>query len=202
VAPLVVVIFGLMATGKTTLARALGEALDLPVISSDVVRKTLAGLIPATPTPLKFGTGIYAEDFSQRTYAEVRRLASQHLDSGRGVILDASFKRARERELIRQLAREHGAKIAFILCTCSLEVARGRLGIRAHDPKAISDGREELLTAQAQDFDPVSAADRPLLKLETGREWPVVLAELTNFVAPHVKEEGDRHTTRRSNRPH
>ena len=71
-----VVIFGLMATGKTTLARALGQALGLPVVESDRVRKLLAGLEPTTRAAVAFGQGIYAADFSARTYAEMRRQAA------------------------------------------------------------------------------------------------------------------------------
>ncbi|MGA9822826.1 MAG: AAA family ATPase, partial [Desulfobaccales bacterium] len=87
-----VVIFGLMGAGKSTLARALGQARGWPVIESDRVRKALAGLAPGDRAETDFGQGIYAEDFSARTYAEMLRLAAAHLAEGSGVILDGSFK--------------------------------------------------------------------------------------------------------------
>jgi hypothetical protein len=183
---IVVVIFGLMGTGKTTLARALGETLGLPAVHSDAVRKTLAGLAPTTRAPLEFGQGIYAEDFSARTYTEMRRLAAAHLAEGRSVILDASFKRARERDLARELAREHGAQTLFVYCECAPLVARERLGIRLTDPAAISDGRVELFADQRRDFDPLGPQDRPLLRLDTGRELAVVLEELKGFVQSYL----------------
>jgi predicted kinase len=177
-----VVVFGLMGTGKTTLARALGEALGWPVVHSDAVRKTLAGLTPTTRVPLEFGAGIYAEDFSARTYGEMRRLARESLAAGPGVILDGSYKRGAERAEVRDLAREAGAEALFILCECPAEVVRARLGIRRDDPRAISNGRVELFEAQARDFDPLTPEDRPLLRLNTGREMKTVLAELKDFV--------------------
>ncbi len=183
---LVVVIFGLMGTGKTTLARALGEALGLKAIHSDAVRKTLAGLAPTDRAPLEFGQGIYADDFSTRTYTEMRRLAGAHLAAGRGVILDGSYKRAPERDLVRQLAREHGAGVVLVYCECAPQVARERLGIRLTDSAAISDGRVELFEAQARDFDPLGPGDRPLLRLDTGRELGVVLEELKGFVQGYL----------------
>jgi len=179
---LVVVLFGLMGTGKTTLAQALGEALGLPVIHSDAVRKTLAGLTPTTRVPLEFGAGIYGEDFSARTYAQMRRLARESLAAGPGVILDASYKRAKERVLVRDLAQGQGATALFVYCECPAEVAQERLGIRRDDPRAISNGRVELFEAQARDFDPLMPDDRPLLRLQTGRELGVVLDELKAFV--------------------
>ncbi len=156
-----VVIFGLMGAGKTTLALALGQALDWPVIESDRVRKALAGLSPRRPGPVAFGQGIYGEDFSARTYGEMRRLAAAHLAAGRSVILDGSFKRAGERERVRLLAREHRAPALFVYCACPPEEARRRLGIRLTDPQAVSNGRVELFAAQAGDFDPPGPEDRP-----------------------------------------
>ena len=183
---LMVVVFGLMGTGKTTLARALGESLGLAVISSDAVRKRLAGMEPTTRVPLEFGKGMYAEDFSDRTYEEMRRQARAPLATGRGVILDASFKRARERELVRQLAREQDARAVFVYCQCAPAVAWQRLGIRLTDPEAISDGRVELFQTQARDFDPFMPEDRPLLRLDTGRELNAVLDELKSFVQSYL----------------
>jgi len=179
---MVVVIFGLMATGKTTVARALGQALAWPVVKSDRVRKQLAGMKPTTRTPLAFGQGIYAADFSTCTYEEMRHQAAAILSTGVSVILDGSYKRAGEREMVRQLAREHQATALFVYCECPPAEARRRAGIRLSDPQAISDGRVELFAAQVKDFDPLMPEDRPLLRLNTDREFVVVLEELQGFV--------------------
>lgn len=189
---MIVVVFGLMGTGKSNRSRALAASLGWPVIHSDVLRKTLAGLKPTDRVPVDFGQGIYNEDFSTRTYTEMLRLAREHLAAGRSVILDASYKRAQERERVRQLAREQGARVVFVYCECPPGVARERLGIRLTDPEAISDGRVELFEAQSRDFDPFMPEDRPLLRLDTTRDPGVVLNELVNFVQG-FQDEGDPH---------
>ncbi|MBI4643814.1 MAG: AAA family ATPase [Deltaproteobacteria bacterium] len=174
----VVVIFGLMGTGKTTLARALGEEMGWPVVHSDAVRKTLAGLTPTTPTPTEFGKGIYDEEFSRRTYKEMCSQAGAHLAAGQSVILDGSYKRATERDLVKQLARDHDAAAIFLYCACPLEVVKERLGIRAKDPESISDGREEILEAQAKDFDPVDLKLPDFWGVNTNREMPDILEKV------------------------
>jgi len=171
-----------MGTGKTTLARALGERLGWPVIHSDAVRKTLAGLEPTLPVVEEFGQGIYRESFSRRTYAEMLRQARQHLEKAPGVILDGSYKRAAERQKVREAARKWGARVAFIYCDCPRELVRQRLTRRTAAGRSISDGRLELLDLQEQDYDPLTAADEPRLRLDTGQDWPEVLAAAEAFL--------------------
>ena len=180
----VIVIFGLMGTGKTTLAAALGRELGWPVVHSDAVRKNLAGLTPTTPTPTAFGQGIYDADFSRRTYEEMRRQAASHLAAGQSVILDGSFKRAAERDLVKQLAQENEAAAVFLYCACPLEVVLKRLDIRAQDPQSISDGREEILAAQARDFDPVDLTLPDFWGVNTNREMPEVLEKVKYLLDP------------------
>ena len=178
-----VVIFGLMGVGKTTVAQALGQARGWPVIHSDAVRKALAGLAPTTPALYEFGQGIYSKDFSQKTYTEMRRRAGELLDGGATrVILDASFKSVKERDRVRELARNKEARAVFVYCFCPKEVVRVRLLQRKANSSAISDGRLELLDLQVEDFEPVTEADQPLLRLDTGRDLEHVLQEVSEFL--------------------
>lgn len=179
-----VVVFGLMGTGKTTLARALGEKLGWPVVHSDPVRKGLAGLEPTIPVLEEFGQGIYSETFSRKTYAEMLRQARRHLDKAPGVILDGSYKRAAERERVRQAAREWGAEALFIYCECPKEIVRERL-IRRRATASISNGRLELLEFQKEDFDPLTQDDQPRLTVDTGREIEAILANIQQFIEKH-----------------
>jgi predicted kinase len=180
---LLVVIFGLMGVGKSTVAKALAEAKGWPAIHSDVVRKALAGLAPTTRAHFKFGHGIYTEDYSRKTYAEMLRRATELLDGGATrVILDASFKSSAERARVRALAREKGARTAFVFCHCPKEVVRQRLQQRADNSSAISDGRLELLDSQTEDFEPLTESDQPLLRLDTGEELEKVLKKVNEFL--------------------
>ncbi len=97
-----VTIFGLMGGRQDHHGPGPGPGLGWPVIESDRVRKTLAGMAATTRAAEEFGKGIYAADFSTRTYAEMRGQAAAHLAAGGSVILDGSYKRAGERELVRQ----------------------------------------------------------------------------------------------------
>ncbi|MBI5585793.1 MAG: AAA family ATPase, partial [Deltaproteobacteria bacterium] len=174
----IIVIFGLMGTGKTTLAQALHRETGWKIISSDVVRKRLLGLAPTARRWEGFGQGIYSPEVSQQTYQAMREEARQNLKPGHPVILDGSYKSREEREDLLDLARDLGAEITFVECTAPASLIRQRLEQRRRDSQAVSDGRWEIFRAQKADFDPTGEwikrhgfrvqVDQPAEKLAPG----------------------------------
>jgi hypothetical protein len=90
VEPTLWVCMGLPASGKTTLAHALAGRLGLLHLSSDVVRKRMAGLRPTVHPVDGFERGLYSRSMSPRTYATLRRHAARWLRRGRSILLDAT----------------------------------------------------------------------------------------------------------------
>ena len=66
--PGLVLVSGLPGTGKSTLARGLARTAKLHLLSSDRVRKGLAGLEPDAEASAAFGEGIYTQEWTERTY--------------------------------------------------------------------------------------------------------------------------------------
>lgn len=177
------IIFGVIASGKTTLARNLGEKLGWLAIHSDQVRKSLAGVPLTQRVTVPFGEGLYAPAMSGRTYEEMFRQAAAQLRAGRSVILDGSFMRAADRQQARELAAQHQADIFFILCSCSPAETRRRLAQRAGNRQAVSDGREDILTEQQKRFEPIDdLTGVPVLKVATDRPLEAVVAEVMAFL--------------------
>jgi aminoglycoside phosphotransferase family enzyme/predicted kinase len=139
--PLLVVTMGLPATGKTTLARALAGQLGLGYLSSDVLRKQLAGLRPTEHRFVGFERGLYSRASSARTYAVLRRRAARYLRSGHSVVLDATYGQPRERSAIRALAQRTGARLVVLVCRADEAVLRARLAARVQEPGTTSDAR-------------------------------------------------------------
>jgi predicted kinase len=183
--PRLIVIFGLIASGKTTLAQALGKKLGLPVVHSDIVRKTLVGIPASQRVEVPYGKGIYAPYVSGRTYQEMFRQAREVLQAGSDVIMEGSFMRAADRHQASELAALCQAEVFFILCSCQAEETLRRLARRAGDTQAISNGRQEILMAQQEVFEPITDLHEvPVLILDTNRPMEAILEETLSFLNP------------------
>ncbi len=149
---LLIITCGLTATGKSTLARRLAQLTGMEVLSSDVTRKTLAGVQPSEHRFESFGRGIYRDEFTDRTYADLLAAAGEVLAQGRSVIVDASFVRRKYRLWARRLAGETGAQFACVELRAGDAAVRRRLVKRLRERGDPSDARWEIYVAQKRRF--------------------------------------------------
>jgi aminoglycoside phosphotransferase family enzyme/predicted kinase len=157
--PTLLMMGGVMGTGKSTLAHALQHELGWALFSSDTIRKQLAHLDPVLPQADAFGQGVYSPERTARTYQTMLVEASAALASGRSVLLDASFIRRADRQEAAHEATARGAHTLFVECVCPREVVLERLTRRwkarvargqatSEEASRASDGRPDLYDAQ------------------------------------------------------
>jgi predicted kinase len=145
--PLLAAVLGPPASGKTTVARALAGRLGLVHLSSDVVRKELAGLPPTDHCDVPYGKGPYSAAMTRRTYAALLERAGRWLRRGHPVVLDATFGRPAQRAALQRLARRCRARLVVLVCRADEARLRARLAARASEPEGTSDARLELWPA-------------------------------------------------------
>ena len=176
---------GVTGTGKSTLASELARRWAMEHISSDLVRKDLAGIHPTDRRYESFQEGIYSPQFSAQTYDAMLSEARRRLLTGRSVILDGTFRRADERTKATELAREIGADCWIVQCVLDETEARRRLEIRAAEGGSSSDGRWELYHLQLQQWEPVAEVptNRRFVLDTGGSTEEVVAALLRGFYA-------------------
>lgn len=122
-----VLIGGLPGTGKSTLAVNLGERTGWSRLTSDYLRKRMAGLAPHEDATAEFGTGIYDAAHTADTYSSMLAEAADLLGRGRSVILDASWIRRSWRSAAQELANECGAELVQLRCTAPRAVTGERI---------------------------------------------------------------------------
>jgi predicted kinase len=169
---MLIMVGGLMGTGKSTLARALQHELGCMLFSSDIVRKRLAHRDPTQPQADAFGQGVYSAEWTARTYHALRAETSAALEDGHSVVLDASFLRRADRQAVAHEATARGAHVLFVECICPREVVLQRLAQRwkarmegeqlpGKEASFASDGRPDLYDAQCTAWEPFSVDKEP-----------------------------------------
>ncbi|MBI5886755.1 MAG: AAA family ATPase [Deltaproteobacteria bacterium] len=129
--PMLVVVRGLSGTGKTTLAQAISQAADMPVVSSDIVRKRLAGMRTDEHASNAYNEGIYSPEFTDKTYNALIDEAGRMLASGRPVIVEATFASAGRLDAAIEAAIGAGARVRIIECRADDEIVKRNMAARA-----------------------------------------------------------------------
>jgi uncharacterized protein len=142
---------GLPGTGKTTLGGALADRFGAVLLSSDRLRKELAGIDPDTHMPAPFGQGLYDGPHTEATYAELLRRAEALLTRGESVVLDASWTGAHHRAAAEHLADRTRSRLVQLQCTAAAETTERRLATRTH---TASDATLSIGEAMAHTADP------------------------------------------------
>lgn len=177
--PLVVVLCGVAGSGKSTLAADLSARSGLPHLSSDRVRKELAGLSPDMPGAQE----LYTPERTEATYGELASRARAALASGAGAIVDATLHRRDHRAPLHQI----GAPLLWVECKAREQELRSRVAVRAHAPEHGSDATWPVTAAQLSAWEPlddVQPGDRHALCTDGPVER--CLDELESFVSAAV----------------
>jgi predicted kinase len=136
--PLLVVVTGPPAAGKTTIARGLAARLRLPLIAKDTIKEALFD-----------GLGTDDLAWSQRlgeaTYLAMFALAEESVAAGASLVLEANFVRGRESRLAALPFR-----FVQVHCSAPLEVLVERYGRRERHPGHVDSERIHALRAAVE----------------------------------------------------
>jgi aminoglycoside phosphotransferase family enzyme/predicted kinase len=163
--PLLLIVGGLMGTGKSTLAAKLADAFDIDILSTDHLRHIMLGM---SEVPAAYGQGKYQPALRDRVYDELLRQAAELLKSGQSVVLDGTFLTDSLRTRAYDVAHKHGAVPLHVSCTCPRQLAYARIQQRADYGTSESEARTELYDLQARDFES-PCADDPSIIVDTAQ---------------------------------
>lgn len=192
--PLAITLCGLPAAGKSHLAAALARRSGFALVGSDATRKRLAGIPLSERAPRE----LYSADWNERTYAELGRVAASHcVREGCGAVIDATFRRRRDRETFSN-AFAGCAPVLFVECLAPPALRRERAVARELEPSAGSDASGELVGGGHFQWQPLEEVPAQAhITLRTDRPLTAQLEALctlldTRMRALHAGDEGSR----------
>ena len=152
--PILWVVYGLPASGKSTMAKRLAAVFDIRVIPSDVIRKKLFADSSGSSVESAFGQGIYSAYATKVTYGHMFAQAREDLKKGESVVIDATFSQAVQRAETMRIAACLEATPVFVECRASDSILAERLLQRENTP-SVSDARLVHLPAFKKRFEPL-----------------------------------------------
>jgi aminoglycoside phosphotransferase family enzyme/predicted kinase len=144
--------------GKSTLAVGIADRTGWTVLRSDEVRKDLAGVGHTTGMVSRVGEGIYDERTAAETYTALLARARLLLEGGESVLLDATWRDARQREAAGVIAGATSSELVELRCDAPRRVREQRVGRRARLGSDASDATVEIARELAGRADPWPSA--------------------------------------------
>ena len=113
--PMLIVIFGLPGTGKTTFAETLSQHLGIGHFNTDRVRN------------LMDKRKQYDEENKALVYDKMLSLTKSEIEKGKNVIVDGTFYKKKLRTRLMELAKQYDASVKWIQVCADEEVVKERI---------------------------------------------------------------------------
>lgn len=136
--PRVILIGGYSGTGKSTLSRALKQALpekeNWLVLDADVVRKELWGVDPLTTLPDE----AYSMEMHIKLADEMIRRMKNAVQNGRSVISNSTYLNAEGRDKVENQITALGVPATGLFLTADQKTLKKRIRNRKEDPSDVT----------------------------------------------------------------
>lgn len=165
--PRIYILCGLPFAGKTTLAKALAQRLNLSRVSIDEINGERG---------LGFNNAPISSEDWDITYAESYRQLNAHLRAGRSVIYDAGNFSHAERDKARAIAAHNGSDTLVIYVTTAAPIVRARW-LRNRLTNERNDIRDDYFAIGITQFEPPDE-DEHIVRYSTEQEVSTWIEQL------------------------
>ncbi len=150
----VVLMAGIIGTGKSSAAEIVADATGGVVIASDRVRKRMRGMAATDRSGV--AAGLYAPAARDRVYAAILTRAAAVIDAGRVAVLDATYARRQQRRAVLRLAKQRGVPVWIVETRARRATTLARLVRREASGDSASDAGPARLVASVAEFEALS----------------------------------------------
>lgn len=138
-----IVVYGSIATGKTTLAQKIAKHMSIQHLNSDLIRKKIAGIPTYERTRNEDLQWVYSQEMTEKVYEQLVEEGIDCAFQEGTAILDATFRDITKLERLLDRVKEvQPLRVVFIEAVAPDEVIKERLRAREEEA-SISDARIE-----------------------------------------------------------
>ncbi len=185
--PRCVLVGGLSASGKSTLARRLGRELGADVLSSDELRREIVPAVADDARDAAYAAGRYSVENRRKVYAALTERAGTLLRAGAHVVVDATFSSAGDLTAMEHEARNAASAVTILECVVPDAVADERLRRRLAEGEDPSEATPDVLAKQRRTRSlPTDTAHR----IDTGGTEAASLAAALKVLRERTRPEG------------
>ena len=116
---ILIIINGLPATGKTTLARPLSEKLEIPLIAKDTIKEFLFNTLGTKDRSWSRTLGKVSNDF-------IYELTDILLADGQSLMIENAFEKSFAKQKLERIIDRHKPKVVELYCHSDSSVRRQR----------------------------------------------------------------------------
>jgi hypothetical protein len=151
---------GLSGSGKSTVARQLCEASGMIQIRSDIERKRMSGLDARDKSQSGLDEALYSASQTEKTYQHLAETATQVLQAGYSVIVDATFLQRKYRDVFRSLAEKHKVPFTIVQCVATDKELEQRIQARELEGRDPSEATLDVLNAQRKNQESLGSEEK------------------------------------------
>ena len=178
--PLLIVVTGSPASGKTTLAYILAGKINCPLISRDELKQGLINTLNVAHTQLDKSVDLHVYDTFFET---INLLISKQIS----IIVEAAFQDKLWKPKLLDLSDK--AEIKIVICKTNLDLIQNRFANRLsnnsdreryHGDQLVSASKEQF-AALTENYKPVNV-NAPTLQVDTTENYNLSIEEIINFI--------------------
>ncbi|MFW6014572.1 MAG: AAA family ATPase [Candidatus Nanoarchaeia archaeon] len=151
--PAVIISCGVTATGKSRWLKVASDIINAPVLRTDEIRKELFNMREDEKRDENFYKRYYSEASRQMVYDEIFTRAEKIVKNGGKLAIDATFIKAQNRKIAKELADKYGAEFIIIHTRANEETIKKRLEQRKKEKNNVSDANIDAYIYQSKNFE-------------------------------------------------
>ncbi len=160
-----VLMYGVSASGKSTISQQLLQELGGVRVRSDIERRRIHDLDPleSDVRSYDFEEGLYSEEATRRTYERLQHVADELLNSGYPVFVDATFLDRTHRSWFHELAERRDVPLRIVHPEVPVEELRRRIRERGRtEEPTLTDADEQVLDHQLEHRDELTREEQEI----------------------------------------